>query len=365
MIPDGDGEVNREGLDFYRRLVVAMRERGVEPWLTLYHWDLPQALQDRGGWARRETASAFARYASVVADTLGDLVGHWITHNEPWVAAYLGHLYGAHAPGRQDWPAALAAAHHILLSHGMAVAGLRPNLGQARIGIALDCRPARARTDSPADIEATRHFEGFRNRWFFDPVLGGGYPDDMMEIFTREGRLDHDLIHPGDLDTIAADLDFIGLNYYTTVSVAAGEEETDDPELPPGPEPAEGYTEMGWAIDPAGLEAYLHHLHRRYRLPSLVVTENGASFSTGPDEEGVVDDIRRISYLDDHLKAVLRARAAGVPVDGYFVWSLLDNLEWTLGFGQRFGLVWVDHQSQERIPKESYRWYRETIEDLR
>jgi beta-glucosidase len=365
VLPEGDGEVNRQGLDFYRRLAQGMRERDIEPWLTLYHWDLPQALQDRGGWANRDTCSAFARYAAVMADGLGDLVGHWITHNEPWVAAYLGHLYGIHAPGHQDWSEALAAGHHILLSHGMAATELRRRLGQARIGIALDCRPARPRTDSPADIEATRHFDGFRNRWFFDPVLGHGYPDDMVAAFTESARLDKDLVRPGDTETIAADLDFLGLNYYTTLSVTAGEEEVDEPEHPPGPNPDEGHTEMGWAIDPSGLEGYLHHLHDRYRPPSLVVTENGASFSTGPDRTGAIDDARRIRYLSDHIAAVLQARADGVPVDGYFVWSLLDNLEWTLGFDQRFGLVWVDHRSQQRIPKNSYRWYRDTIQDLR
>ena len=365
MLPEGDGEVNPQGLDFYRRLAQGMRERDIEPWLTLYHWDLPQALQDRGGWANRDTCSAFARYAGVMADALGDLVDHWITHNEPWVAAYLGHLYGIHAPGHQDWSDALAAGHHILLSHGMATAELRRRLGQARVGIALDCRPARPRTDSPADIEATRHFDGFRNRWFFDPVLGHGYPDDMVEAFTHSGKLDENVIRPGDTETIAADLDFLGVNYYTTLSVAAGEEETDEPEHPPGPNPDEGHTEMGWAIDPSGLEVYLHHLHDRYRPPKLVVTENGASFSTGPDRTGAIDDARRIRYLSEHIAAVLRARADGVPVDGYFVWSLLDNLEWTLGFDQRFGLVWVDHRSQQRTPKNSYRWYRDTIQDLR
>lgn len=364
VIPDGDGEVSRDGLDFYRDLVTGMRERGIEPWLTLYHWDLPRALQEKGGWARRDTATDFARYAAVVAEALGELVGHWITHNEPWVAAFLGHLYGAHAPGHTDWSETLAAGHHILLSHGMALGELRSRLGSAPVGIALDCRPARPSTDSDADIEAARHFDGFRNRWFLEPVLGEGYPEDMIEAYERKGRLDQGLIRPGDLDTIAAETDFVGLNYYTTLAVSAGSEELDDPEQPPGPDPLEGYTEMGWAIDPSGLEQYLLHLHERYDPPSLVVTENGASFSTGPDEDGKIEDSRRIGYLADHLEAALRARASGAPVDGYFVWSLLDNLEWALGFDQRFGLVWVDHDTQERIPKKSFHWYRARIDEL-
>jgi beta-glucosidase len=341
-----------------------MLERGIEPWLTLYHWDLPQVLQDRGGWTNRETCSAFARYAAVVAEALGDMVGHWITHNEPWVAAFLGHLYGIHAPGHMDWGEALAAGHHILLSHGMAAIAIREQT-EAEIGIALDCRPATPRSDSAADVAATRHFDGFRNRWFFDPVFGLGYPDDVMEVYSAEGRIDEDMIRPGDMEIIGEPLDFLGLNYYTTVTVGAGEEEVDDPERPPGSRQPEGYSEMGWAIDPNGLKGFLRHRHEAYSPPSLVVTENGASFSDGPDADGVVSDERRVAYLREHIKATLDARADGVPVDGYFVWSLLDNLEWTLGFDQRFGLVWVAHDTQRRIPKQSYRWYREKLRELR
>lgn len=365
VIPDGDGAVNHAGLRFYERLVDGMLERGIDPWLTLYHWDLPLALQERGGWANRETCSAFARYANVVAEALGGRVRHWITHNEPWVAAHLGHLYGVHAPGHRDWRGALAAGHHILLSHGMAVSALRELVGDADIGIALDCRPAAPRTDSEDDLAATRHFDGFRNRWFFDPIFNLGYPEDLMDVFSRQGRVEQGLIRPGDMEVIGAPLAFLGVNYYTTVSVVAGEEETDDPEQPPGRHQPEGFTEMGWAIDPDGLERYLRHLDERYHPRSIVVTENGASFSDGPDAHGEVNDRRRVEFLKGHLEAVLRARAAGAPVDGYFVWSLLDNLEWTLGFDQRFGLVWVDHNTQRRIPKRSYHWYRDQIEELR
>lgn len=336
-------------------------ERGIEPWLTLYHWDLPQALQEQGGWANRDTCTAFARYAAVMAEALGDVVGHWITHNEPWVASYLGHLYGIHAPGHRGWEEALSAGHHILLSHGMGAIAIREQVSDSEVGIALDCRPATPRSESEADLAATRHFDGFRNRWFFDPVFGLGYPEDTLDAFSSKGRVPDGLFRPGDMEVIAAPLEFLGLNYYTTVTVAAGEEEADDPERPPGADQPEGYTEMGWAVDPAGLERYLRHLHQQYEPRSMVVTENGASFSAGPDADGVIDDRRRISYLEEHIDAVSRARAEGVPVDGYFVWSLLDNVEWTLGFNQRFGLVWVDHETQRRIPKRSYHWYREKI----
>lgn len=364
VIPGGVGPISSEGLDFYSRLIDGLLERGIEPWLTLYHWDLPQAIQDRGGWAARNTASAFARYAEVVAGAFGDRVGNWITHNEPWVASYLGHLYGEFAPGIRDWPTALEVGHSILLSHGRAVEAIREHAPGSSVGIALDCRPTRARTDSREDRQAARHFDGFRNRWFFDPVFGQGYPDDMLRAYYVKERIDGlepSFVRSGDMDQIAIPIDFLGLNYYTTLPVAAGAEERDDPESAPGPDQPHGFTEMGWAIDPDGLRDYLGHIHRRYRPKSIVVTENGASYSTGPGDNGVVDDAERIEYLDAHVQAVLSAAKSGVPVDGYFVWSLLDSLEWTQGFDQRFGLVWVDHETRARIPKRSYEWYRKLV----
>lgn len=362
VIPDGSGPVSAAGLGFYDRLVDGLVERDIEPWLTLYHWDLPQALQDQGGWASRETVQRFEEYAGVVSRRLGDRVTRWITHNEPWVAAYLGHLFGVFAPGLRDWETAITAAHHILVSHGRATRVLREAAPRSSVGIALDCRPARPA--SPDDDAAVRYFDGFRNRWFFDPVFGEGYPDDVIEEFSRRGRLSGDLssfVAPGDMDEIAAPIDFLGLNYYTTLPVARGSEEADEPQRPPGPGQPEGFTEMGWAIDPDGLREYLVHLAERYGPRSLVVTENGASYSTGPDSTGRVRDHRRIAYLGAHIQAVIEAAQKGAPVDGYFVWSLLDNLEWTQGFDQRFGLVWVDHDTQERIPKDSFEWYRRVV----
>ena len=363
VVPDGTGPVNHRGLDFYDRLVDGLLEREVEPWVTLYHWDLPQGLQETGGWAGRDTIDRFGEYAHTVVERLGDRVTNWITHNEPWVAAFLGHLYGVFAPGIESWEVALTAAHNIMVSHGRATEAMRVASSTARIGIAVDCRPARPAT--PEDAEAARHFDGFRNRWFFDPLFGRGYPRDILDTYRSRGRIEGEVpsfVREGDMETIAAPIDFLGLNYYTTLSVTRGSDEVDDPEQPPGPEAVDGYTEMGWRIDPDGLRQYLIHLNRTYSPPSIVITENGASFSTGPDGDGRVRDERRIAYLDGHIDAVVQAGRSGVPVDGYFAWSLLDNLEWTQGFDQRFGLVWVDHETQERIPKDSFNWYSEVAE---
>lgn len=361
VLPDGDGAVNPAGLGFYDRLVDGLLEAGITPWVTLYHWDLPQALQDRGGWPERATADAFYRYAEVVTAALGDRVRHWITHNEPWVAAFLGHRDGVFAPGLTGWDTALAAGHHLLLSHGKAVPIIREHAPGSRVGIALDCRPARPRSAAQADLAACLRFDGFRNRWFFDPVLGRGYPEDMVARYRELDRLPDGLVRPGDTEVIATPIDFLGVNYYTSVVVGAGEEESEETGVPPGPDPPPGHTEMGWPITPGALTDHLTRLHREYASEEIVVTENGASYSDGPDAHGVVDDRRRIEYLDAHIEAVERAMAAGTPVGGYFVWSLLDNLEWTLGYSQRFGLVWVDHHTGRRLPKASYHWYRERI----
>lgn len=362
VLPDGIGEPNRAGLDFYERLIDGLLDAGIEPMPTLYHWDLPQALQDRGGWQTRETVDAFVEYAETMSRAFGDRVSTWITHNEPWVAAMLGHLEGVHAPGLRSWDAALAAAHHILLSHGRATRAMRRIMPDAAIGIALDGRPSTPRSDDPVDVTANRHFDGFRNRWFFDPVFGNGYPPDMVEAYRLRGRLEGaSWMRSGDTDEMAAPIDFLGINYYTGIEIAVGDEESEDTGVEPGPSPPDGYTEMGWKVTPDTLTEFLQRIHREYGPDSIVITENGASYSTGPDEHGRVPDRRRIEYLDEHVAAVERARANGVPVDGYFVWSLLDNFEWALGYSQRFGIVWVDHATGTRLPKDSFQWYRDRI----
>ncbi len=364
IVPDGDGPVNHSGLDFYRELAEALLESGIEPYATLYHWDLPQALQDRGGWHNRDTVDAFVRYASVVVENLGDSIRHWITHNEPWVASMLGHQTGEHAPGITDWTTALRAGHHILLSHGRSLPVLKESHPDSRVGIALDCRPAAPASDRPEDIAATRHFDGFRNRWFFDPVFGRGYPEDMVRSYKALGRLPggiEDFVLAGDMEEIGRPLDFLGLNYYTTTRIEAGHEESEEPDVDPGPNPPDGYTEMGWFIDPEGLSDYLRHISGTYQPESILITENGASYSDGPDETGRVSDARRVEYLSGHISAIAEARESGVPVDGYFVWSFIDNLEWTHGFAQRFGLVYIDFPTQRRIPKDSFYWYRDVV----
>lgn len=361
VIPDGDGDVNEAGIAFYRRLAEGLRERGIEPYATLYHWDLPSSLQDRGGWKSRDTVDAFTRYAGTMADRLGDLIDEWITQNEPWVASMLGHQTGDFAPGISDWETALTAGHHLLLSHGRAVSEIKTHAPDARVGIALDCRPAYPASDRPEDMAATRHFDGFRNRWFFDPVFDQGYPEDMVSSYVERGRLPDGLdalVRKGDLEVIANPIDFLGLNYYTTIEMSAGREESEEPDVPTGVDAPSGYTEMGWKIDPEGLTKFLNRIQETYEPPSIAITENGASYSDGPDDRGRIEDRRRIDYLSGHIGAVADARRGGVPVDGYFVWSFLDNLEWTQGFSQRFGLVWVDPSTQERIPKESFDWYR-------
>ncbi|MEA2000873.1 MAG: GH1 family beta-glucosidase [Actinomycetota bacterium] len=366
IVPDGVGKVNQAGLDFYSQLVDEMLAKGITPWLTLYHWDLPQDLQDSGGWLNRDTVDAFARYADVVSEALGDRVKNWITQNEPWVSAHLGHGIGMFAPGIADFASALLAGHHLLLSHGRAVPYIRANSADARVGIALDCRPSRPGSADQADIVANRIHDGFRNRWFLDPVFGRGYPNDTIKVVEDRAIFDGPAlpyVRSGDIEEIAAPIDFLGLNYYSSVAIYAGDEDGDDAVLPMGPDQPEGYTEMGWEITPEALTRYLEYLNTEYSPNEIVITENGASYSDGVDADGSVHDQRRIDYLASHIRATADALDSGVPVRGYFVWSLLDNLEWVAGFSQRFGIVWVDHATGERIPKDSYRWFQRVIAD--
>ncbi|MDH3540402.1 MAG: GH1 family beta-glucosidase [Acidimicrobiia bacterium] len=364
VLPTGTGAVNAAGISFYDHLVDALLEAGITPYVTLYHWDLPQALEELGGWRARATIEAFVEYADVVSSALGDRVTNWITQNEPWVTSFLGHAAGEFAPGRTSFSEALIVAHHLLLSHGRAVPVLRSNSPRASVGISIDCRPATPATNRPEDFAAARHFDGFRNRWFFDPVFGKGYPADMKAAYRSRGHYanpEPPFVKPGDMAEIAAPIDFLGLNYYTSLAIRTGGEETEDTGVAPGAPAPEGYTEMGWPITPAALTAFLVRIQEEYAPPAVVISENGASFSDGPDADGVVVDDRRIRYLSRHVAAVEDAMAQGVPVTGYLAWSLLDNLEWTRGFTQRFGLVWVDFATQKRIPKNSYFWYRDFI----
>ena len=359
--PLGRGALNAAGLDFYDRLVDGLLEAGLAPMATLYHWDLPQPLQDRGGWGSRDTAAAFVEYAHAVSMRLGDRVRQWVTHNEPWCIAALGHEFGAHAPGLRDAALSLRVAHHVLLSHGWAVPALRRNAPGAEVGIVLIASHAEPHTPSDADREAARAFDGSFNRWYLDPIFRGAYPADAVEDRVRQGHLPAGplpFVQPGDLAAISTPLDFLGLNYYsrTVLSGAPGPNGEPAPRAVPMA-PPELLTDMGWEVWPQGLEDLLLRIHREYRPARVYVTENGAAYADAPNGDGRVHDVRRRDFIAGHLRALRRAIAAGVPVGGYFHWSLLDNFEWAHGYTKRFGLVHVDLATQRRTPKDSAQYF--------
>ena len=350
VLPEGRGRVNQAGLDFYDRFVDELLAAGIRPFATLYHWDLPQALEDAGGWPVRATAEAFVEYVELVAARLGDRVDNWTTHNEPFCTSWLGYGIGIHAPGRTDLVDSAAAAHHVLLSHGLAVQALRRDCPDAELGIVLDSWPVHPASDDPRDVAAASVADGFRNRIFFDPVLRGCYPEDVLE---RLGPAAPPVLD-GDLAIISAPLDFLGVNNYSRSIVRAGE----DGEPIELPAPAGPTTSMGWEVYPDAIYEVLTRLHSEYDTPPIYVTENGAAFADVRAADGSVDDPERIVYLAGYVDAVARAMAEGVPVRGYFVWSLLDNFEWSYGYTQRFGLIYVDFETLERVPKSSFEWYR-------
>ncbi len=368
IFPEGRGEVNAAGLDFYDRLVDALLDARIAPWVTLYHWDLPQALQDEGGWVNRATVDAFVELAEVVSETLGDRVEHWITHNEPWCVSVLGHAQGDQAPGRKSWSDALVVSHHLLLSHGRALPVIRGNAPKAKVGITLNASHVEPASPSEADRISARQFDGELNRWFLDPIYFGTYPNDVIEYHEREGRLPDGMsfVHPGDLGEIRQPIDFLGVNYYSRAVVRSATipESENEPRTVPEPDPSE-LTDMGWEVYPEGLTQTLVRLNADYHPGSLVVTENGAAYATGPGPDGSVEDTRRCDYVRSHIRACLAAIETGVPLDGYFLWSLLDNFEWAFGLGKRFGIVWVDFDTQERIVKASGHMYRRIIQNNR
>ncbi|HEX7063433.1 MAG TPA: GH1 family beta-glucosidase [Bacillales bacterium] len=351
------GRFNQKGIDFYKRLLKELHRHNIEPAATIYHWDLPQWLQDRGGWTNRETVDHFVHYAETLFEELGDQVSMWITHNEPWCAAFLGHAFGVHAPGHQDLKEALTVSHHLMLSHGKAVQAFRRSGKKGEIGITLNLTPAVAATDKREDVEAAKRSDGFGNRWFLDPVFKGNYPSDMIKVFAEEaGELD--FIESDDLAVISEPIDFLGVNYYFHNVV---KEDSSDPLLGSSSLPVEGKTtEMGWGIHPESLYRLLHRLKEDYTELPLYITENGAAF---PDQviNGEIDDQDRIDYLKSHFDAAGRFIDEGGNLKGYYVWSLLDNFEWAFGYEKRFGIVYVDYETQERIPKASAKWYKDII----
>jgi beta-glucosidase len=357
--PTGRGPANDRGLDFYDRLVDGLLAAGIQPFPTLYHWDLPQVLQDEGGWGRREIVEDFAGYARLVSGRLGDRVRCWTTHNEPWCIATLGHEEGHHAPGHKDPQEALRVAHHLLLSHGLAAGAIRGEVPGAQVGIVMVHCPSQPATESPADREASRWFDGFFNRWYLDPIFRGTYPADAVDDRVARGHLpgpDLPFVQAGDMQTIAAPLDFLGLNYYSRNVMRSGDEGRPQPVQMV---PDEELTDMGWEVYPEGLYQSLVRVHRDYRPRRILVTENGAAYDDPAGPGGGIQDSRRIAYLQGHLLALHRAVKQGVPVDGYFAWSLLDNFEWALGFAKKFGLYAVDADTLERRAKASALWYRQ------
>ncbi len=358
VMPAGRGPLNEQGVDFYNRLIDGLLERGIEPFPTLYHWDLPQALQEEGGWEARDTAKRFAEYAALMFERLGDRVEMWQTHNEPWVTAFMGYVAGEKAPGIfNDWPRALRVSHHLLLSHGLAVQALRDLRPGAKIGIALNLHKAEPLTESPEDRAAADFWDGFENRWFLDPVFKGAYPADMLEIYAPFGI--EEAIESGDLQIISAPTDLLGINVYTRALLKhqPGSVFLDVLSV----KTSEQRTEMDWEVLPDSLYDVLLRLKRDYGDVDLYITENGAAFRDTWDGEDVVEDPDRLDYIARHLEALSRAMAEGVNVKGYCVWSLLDNYEWEKGYAKRFGLYYVDYPTQRRIPKRSALWYRDQI----
>ncbi|SHF78229.1 broad-specificity cellobiase [Caldanaerobius fijiensis DSM 17918] len=355
VIPDGTGKINQKGVDFYNNLIDELLRQGIQPFVTLYHWDLPQALQDRGGWTNRDTTDYFAEYAQQMFKQYGDRVKHWITHNEPWCTSFLGHAIGVHAPGLKDFSAALLAAHNVLLSHGKAVEVFRQMGLDGKIGITLNLTPSYPASNSADDLQAATISDGFSNRWFLDPVFKGQYPDDMVKVFGTFAKIPE--IQESDMKLISSNIDFLGINYYSRSLVKH------NPDAQFGVEtlkPEGQYTDMDWEVYPQGLYDLLLRIKKDYGDIDLYITENGAAFKDVVENDQI-DDIDRLNYLKKHFEKAAEAIRDGVKLKGYFVWSLMDNFEWAFGYSKRFGLIYVDYETQRRLWKKSARWYKDVI----
>jgi beta-glucosidase len=367
--PGGQGRANPAGAAFYDRLTDTLLAKGIRPVVTLYHWDLPQELEDRGGWTARDTAYRFAEYAGLVAARLGDRVELWTTLNEPWCSAFLGYASGEHAPGRTDAAGSLAAVHHLLLGHGLGVRAIRDRLPAARTSIVLNLGATRSVSTSPADRDATRRVDGLMNRLFLDPLLHKRYPVDVQA--DTAGITDWSFVRDGDLDVIGTPIDALGVNYYAPLLTGSKDPVVTSAESAPSAwpgcedvafhRPPGSVTDMDWPVDPTGLHDILLRLRREYGDVPVFVTENGAAYPDEVAPDGRVPDPERIAYLHSHLVAVHRAIAEGVDMRGYFVWSLLDNFEWAQGYAKRFGIVHVDYETQRRTWKDSAHWYQAVI----
>jgi beta-glucosidase len=367
--PGGQGRANAAGLGFYDRLVDELLGKGIDPWVTLYHWDLPQELEDAGGWPNRDTAYRFADYAMLVFDHLQDRVRSWTTLNEPWCSAMLGYAYARQAPGREDFAAGIHAAHHLLLGHGLATQRMRAAAtGTVDLGITLNMGHAEPATDADVDKDAARRADGLGTRIYLDPLRYGRYPEDVVADLAAQDV--HIPVQDGDLEIISAPIDVLGVNYYSAHRYSGTDENgrtVDDDGLPVSVTVPHGVpvTAMGWEIVPRGFTELLVRLSEDYPGLPLVITENGAAFDDEADDAGFVSDSDRTAYLEDHLNAVVAAIARGADVRGYFAWSLMDNFEWSYGYEKRFGIVRVDYDTQVRTPKQSALWYRDTIRRVR
>jgi beta-glucosidase len=364
IVPAGSGATNQAGLDFYRRLAEACLENGVTPYATLYHWDLPQPLEDAGGWLVRDTAERFRDYAAITHDALSDVIKHWMTLNEPWCSAFLGYGNGEHAPGRTEGADALKAVHHLLLGHGLTLDAIRS--GEGTYGIALNPAPIHAASESAADRDAARRVDGLRNRLFLDPLLSGTYPADVLE---DTGMTEWFAAQQADLAVISTPLDFIGVNYYcpTTVAAPDGPVSTPGPSTQPGSENVVAVdtglprTQMGWPIQATGLRDILVTINKLAPDLPMYVTENGSAYPDVLTADGTVEDDERLDYLRQHVAVCQDLVTEGFPLKGYFAWSLLDNFEWAWGYSRRFGIVYVDYATQQRVVKKSGLWLKEFL----
>jgi beta-glucosidase len=367
IIPNGTGDVNQEGIDFYNRLINGLLDAGIQPTATLYHWDLPQALQDKGGWANRDIVEQFANYARIAAEAFGDRVANWITINEPWCVTWLGNFIGVHAPGIKDVDTAIAVAHHTALAHSAATRALRAVRPEIRSGITLNM--TNYRVDDSSNLELTKlrdYMDSNLNRWWMDAQVHGTYPANLVEFY---GEKLAKVVLPGDMDSLKIDSEFLGINYYSDSFIGTPTEEQVTknegsfvfPINSDGTSPAP-HTDMGWPITPEGLTDLLVRVHNDWpEVKDIAITENGVAYVDAPDENNVVNDFRRVGYINDHVSAVGAAIQAGVPVKSYYYWSLLDNFEWAEGYAKRFGLVYVNFETLQRTPKLSATVYSNII----
>ena len=364
VMPEGRGKLNQKGMDFYKKLIEELLKNDIEPIITLYHWDLPQSLQKTGGWANRETVDYFVEYAQAMFKSFGGSVNKWITHNEPWVAAFAGHRQGRHAPGITDLPTAVQVSHHLILSHAKTVQAFRSSCKKDDdIGITLNLYPVHPASDLQEDAETARIVDGYHNRWFLDPIFKGAYPEDILDIYNKAGAAP--VVQTGDMHVIAGNPgDFLGVNYYFRKVVKRSDA---DPvlgfeEVKPAGRP---YTAFNWEVYQEGMHELLLRLKNKYDDHRIFVTENGAAYADDVVSGGIIQDDDRVEYLKNHIAAMLQAKKDGCRVEGYYAWSLLDNFEWAWGYSKRFGLFHVDYKTQQRLWKKSSLWYKEFLKNIK